>query len=40
MFVDAELFDRASLTPDELTLNAQGYTEKTGKELHSLLLWP
>lgn len=40
MFVDSELFERMSLTPDKLTQDMQGYSEKTGKELRSLLSRP
>ena len=35
-FVEAELFGRMSQTPDKLAQDAQGYAEKTGKELSSL----
>lgn len=40
MFVDTELFERMSLTPDKLERDLWGYTEKTGKELRSLLSLP
>ena len=40
MFVAAELFERMSLTPDKLTHDMQGYSERTGKELRSLLSTP
>lgn len=40
MFVDAELFERMSLMPDKLTQGMQSYSEKTGKELRSLLSHP
>ena len=40
MFVDAELFERMSRTPDESTRDMRGYAEKTGKELRSLLSLP
>ena len=37
MFVESELFERMSLMPDKLTQDMQSYSEKTGKELRSLL---
>lgn len=40
MFVDAELFERMSLTREALTRQVRGYKEKTGKELRSLLSRP
>ena len=40
MFVDAEQLERMSLTPEALTRDVQDYSEKTGKELRSLLPRP
>ena len=40
MFVDSDLFERMSLTPEASTRQVRGYKEKTGKELRSLLSWP
>ena len=40
LFVASELFERMSLTPDELTQDMQGCTKRAGKELRSLLSRP
>lgn len=40
MSVDSELFEQMSLAPEALTKEVQGYAEKTGKKLRSLLSLP
>ena len=40
MFVDPELFEEMSLAPEALTQEVKSYSEKTGKELRSLLSLP